>query len=200
MDKQHIKSQLAVDNSSDADIAEQISALMDGALPMAQAQPLLDQLLSDVRYQQIWADYHLIGDQLQHGIAQQTMETNFLAQVQQRLADEPYPLPIKPQQRLGVSRRWWAGAAMAAGVVFVMWAALPLLRTPSLNGAASIGLANLSNPIPNASSPQQVLQQERNLDPYLRVHQQSAGWSRLHAAPTYIRYVDDPRNSPRAVH
>jgi negative regulator of sigma E activity len=198
MDKPHIKSPLAVGNLSDAEIAEQISALMDDALPTAQAQTLLEQLLSEPRYQQIWADYHLIGDQLQHGVAEQAIETNFLTQVQQRLADEPYPLPIKPQQRLGASRRWWGAAAMAAGVVFVMWAGLPLLRAPVGSGAPALGLASLSNPSVNANS-SQVRQQERNLDPYLRVHQQSAGWSRVHAAPTYIRYVDDP-NSPRAVH
>lgn len=198
MDKRHIKSQLAVDNSSDADIAEQISALMDDALPTAQAQTLLEQLLSDARYQQVWADYHLIGDQLQHGVAQQAMETNFLAQVQQRLAKEPYPLPIKPQQRLGAARRWWGAAAMAAGVVFVMWVGLPLLRAPVGNSVPALGLASLSNQSIKANAPQ-VQQQERNLDPYLRVHQQSAGWSRVHAAPTYIRYVDDP-NSPRTVH
>jgi negative regulator of sigma E activity len=191
----------AGDSLAEQDVlAEQISAWMDGALSEAESARLIDRLLADPAAQALWLTYQRASEWCvqadkptstqPHSVAsEQALSARILA----ALATEPlHMMPNKPTPRGLNTKRWSAWGAMAAGVIFVLWAGLPLIQQ---NPAAvnAVGLAQLGAQNGAASTAPHAARNssESAFDPYLRVHQQSVGWSRVQAAPAYVRTAED---------
>lgn len=76
---------------------EKLSALMDGELADRDAEPLIRQLASESELQQLWQEYHLIGDAMRNS---SLLSVDVRQAVSQRLAGEPTVLAPRPRVRL----------------------------------------------------------------------------------------------------
>ncbi|MFT5449142.1 MAG: sigma-E factor negative regulatory protein RseA [Gammaproteobacteria bacterium] len=95
-------------------IEESLSALMDGELPSARAERVLDRVLDDARLREQWRRYHLISAALSSQDALSVVDDELAARVRQALGSEVIPLRT-PSRR----KPWMIGIACAASVAAV---------------------------------------------------------------------------------
>ena len=128
--------------SDDATRGEQLSALVDGELDAAQVSALCGAWREDADVRRRWHDYQLIGDVLRSDdlATAPAHDSNFLAALRNRLADEPVviaPAALQSPQverrrcRCDASRRAMAVGAVAAGFVAVVAGALTFSGLPT---------------------------------------------------------------------
>lgn len=150
---------------------EQVSALMDGAIPIEEADHLFSSLSHDGEMRRSWDTYHLIGDAMRGNAI---LSPGFEQRLMQKLREEPVVLAPKPSRLRAVAGAWsvsggWSIAASFAAVMFVGWMALQQTNgpTPSIELAA---LSPSSEPAPSnniaqagltQSSPVQVVAMEQ---------------------------------------
>jgi sigma-E factor negative regulatory protein RseA len=152
--------------------AEAVSALLDGALDEAEAAGCLQSLSSAPELEQRWRAYCAVGDALRSPEVGAWHRADFCTRLHERLAAEPTVL-APPQRRPQALPRWLGGAAVAAAVAGLAFAALPLLRSaapPAAPGVAS-GAA-VSAPVAVAA---RSVAGVRRVDSYLRAHLELAG-------------------------
>ncbi|WP_410497972.1 sigma-E factor negative regulatory protein [Chitinibacter sp. S2-10] len=92
---------------------EKLSALMDGELPAAQLDEVLDALKADPALLGNWQQWHLTRDTLQ---GQADLSVDFMPQFSKRLAAEP--IVIAPHRGYK-PKRWLVPLSAAASVAFV---------------------------------------------------------------------------------
>ena len=122
---------------------QQLSALMDGALPADEARFLLRRMQHDGELAQCVNRWHLAGDVLR-GEAQAIVPTGFAERVAAAIASEPALVPVAAvsrQSRWSGGLRWGSGAALAASVALV---ALFVARPPSSPGVSETPSAIVS--------------------------------------------------------
>lgn len=114
---------------------QQLSALMDGALPADEARFLLRRLQHDGELAQCVDRWHVAGDVLR-GEAQAILPAGFTERVAATIASEPALVPstaVSRTSRWSSGLRWGSGAALAASVALV---ALFVARQPTNPGVA----------------------------------------------------------------
>jgi sigma-E factor negative regulatory protein RseA len=102
---------------------EQLSALLDGELPEAEAALVLRRIARDEAMRSAALRYSLIGDALR-GDLPPGRPADLVARVRASLEDAP-PLQAAPSERARRFTRYGAGLAVAASVAIVALVALP---------------------------------------------------------------------------
>lgn len=116
-------------------LRERVSRLVDGDADPQEAAQLCRQWADDPLARAAWHEYHLIGDVLRSEelAVPAAHQSDFLAQLRQRLQHEPAIVAPAPVARTAARRRpprWLGGAAIAAGFVAVA-GVLVVSRMPS---------------------------------------------------------------------
>lgn len=102
------------------EINEQVSALMDGELPVEEIEAVLQAFNTEERVRRTWASYHLVHDSLQ-GHLPAVPVCNLVSQVSRALENEPslsiaqHPV-IDITQRLQHKWKYATGLALAASL------------------------------------------------------------------------------------
>ena len=99
---------------NDESIEESLSALMDGELPSARAERVLDRVLDDVRLREQWRRHHFISAALSSQDTLSVVDDELATRVRQALDSEVIPLR-RPSRR----KPWMVGIACAASVAAV---------------------------------------------------------------------------------
>lgn len=119
---------------------ETLSALFDGELQGDAARFAMKRLDHDVRWQQAFGNWQLLGDALR-GHASIAAPSGFAARVAGAIAAEPALVApsVAPATAAPARRRWMGGAALAASVAMVaMFVARPFSQDSSTSpGSAS---------------------------------------------------------------
>ena len=123
----------------------QLSALIDGALPLDEARFLLRRLEHDGELRDCWERWQLCGDVLRARVGVYAQDG-----LADRIAHAVAAEPKAPRDTAGDHRRWWrlgSGAALAASVAMI---ALFLTRqSPEIGAPASRAPAQVAaNPVP----------------------------------------------------
>jgi sigma-E factor negative regulatory protein RseA len=206
-------------DGSEKSAKERLSALADGELDAAAAASSCAAWSADVALRAEWHAWHVIGDVLRsEDLASDPRADRRLCRaVRERLEREAVvlaPTSTPTPRRLDEgespagrsrfhSRRWAAGAAVAAGLVLVVgtFAVLQLGGSPAPEELASAQRGAvpvvLSEPAPAAitddSAPavalvaDSKLLRDAQLDRYLEAHKQFAGSSALGVPSTFLR-------------
>ena len=132
-------------------IDESLSALVDGELPHASAQRLVDRMLGDDELRGRWRRHHLISAALSSQHALIVADEELASRVNAALDAEPVPLPRPTRRPLS----WGLGFAAAAGA-----AALAVVvtlgvseRQPSLSDVPTVATLIASPPGRGAAVP-----------------------------------------------
>ena len=149
---------------------ESISALMDDELEEPQSKAILKNLQHDGALQQIWHEYHLIGDAFR---ADASLAVDVREQVSEKLQGEPIVFSPRPWFAPKARQRWAAGVAVAASVTLAITAGWPLLKQqtgqPGAIQATAVQPAagNKVAVVPVQDSDSQYLQahQDMSIDP-----------------------------------
>jgi sigma-E factor negative regulatory protein RseA len=188
---------------------EQLSALADGELDTAAWAASCAAWKSSSRLRADWEAWHLIGDVLRSDdlASDPRRDARLLESIRSRLQDEPVVLapnqgaaPAAPTRLRG--GRWAAGAAVAAGFVFVAGTFAILrpgdsLAPASLARADATALTAVPAAAPSAATSaanfpavvvadQQVIR-DAQLDRYLEAHKQFSGTSALGVPSAFLR-------------
>ncbi len=151
----------AMNANNDADIAandltqlssrEQLSALMDGALPPDQTRFLLRRLQHDAPLADCWQRWRLTGEVMRGLAPAQRLPADFALRVGAALRGEDAASPqVSGNKRMPAWVRWGGGVAMAASLAMVaLIARQPGADAPA--AAASMQLA--SSPAPAVEAP-----------------------------------------------
>lgn len=131
---------------NDEKSAESLSALMDGELPQAKAQRVLDQLLGDEQMRERWRRNHLISAALSARDSVIVADDELANRVSAALDKEPVAV-IQPQHP--VSSSWKMGLAAAAGVAAV---AVLVVLGISNDPAGAPDVAPLASTTPTATN------------------------------------------------
>ena len=125
-------------------IREQVSAFLDGELPISETELLLKRLTRDPELRQSFGRYALIGETLR-GTGGASLSLGFAARVNRTIDREPVA-PAAPAVRAR-ALRWWkpiAGTAVAAGVAGVALVALQQRAVaPGVTAAPSMVVQNV---------------------------------------------------------
>ncbi|MFT5175374.1 MAG: negative regulator of sigma E activity [Gammaproteobacteria bacterium] len=128
----------------DEKIDESLSALVDGEMPHASAQRLVDRLLGDDELRERWRRHHIISAALSSQHALIVADEELASRVSAALDAEPVPLPRPTRRALS----WGLGFAAAAGA-----AALAVVvtlgvsnRQPSLSDVPPVAVLIASPP------------------------------------------------------
>ena len=122
---------------------EQLSALMDGALPADETRFLLRRLQHDASLAECWERWRLGGEVMRGLAPSQRLPADFATRVAQALqhGGQP-PIAAAPRERKPAWLRWGGGAAMAASLAVVVGfvarqpVADPMSTTPQQQVAA----------------------------------------------------------------
>jgi sigma-E factor negative regulatory protein RseA len=175
-------------------MSEEISALLDGALPEREGFEQIDFLNGDRERQRTWETYGLIGDVLRGHI-----HAGCASRVSSRIAVEP--IVISPRYRSSrhwspgsAGQKWFAmsAAAVIAAVVFVAWVSLPRMTTPNQDqiarvpsdAVAPVGVMSDFQPVAASAASQWV-------GGYIMAHQQFSPSNSLQGVSTYVRLVSE---------
>lgn len=189
-------------------VRSDLSVLMDGEAQAGEFARALAAWRQDGESRAEWHQYALIGDVLRsEDLARPAgRDCRFLADLRERLAAEPVVLaPQAPARDLApvrtgrwaalrAHRTWTATAAMTAGCVMAVGAALVWREAPTPAGVAPglqlarMDAAPVSSPasVPDLSTA--VVQRNPDLDRYLMAHRQFTQGPAL-AAPGGVRQV-----------
>jgi sigma-E factor negative regulatory protein RseA len=151
--------------------AEAVSALVDDALDDAAAMACRQALKRSPELVERWQIYCAVGDALRSPEVGAWHRPGFAARVHERLELEPTVL-APARHRMRPTPRWLGGAAVAAAVAGLAFAALPLLRTAS-PPAAPVALT--AQPASNVALASRSVPGVGRVDSYLRAHLELAG-------------------------
>lgn len=98
---------------------EQLSALMDGALPADQTRFLLRRLQHDAPLAGCWERWRLTGEVMRGLAPAQRLPADFASRVSAALHGDAVAAPASPSTRTPAWLRWGGGAAMAASLAVV---------------------------------------------------------------------------------
>ena len=137
---------------------EQLSALMDGALPADETRFLLRRLQHDGSLAECWERWRLSAEVMRGLAPAQRLPANFASRVAASLRGEEVHAEVSAGARRSVARspawlRWGGGAAVAASLAVAAVMTRPaMVPTPD---AAAVAIANAASPTPNkAPTPQ----------------------------------------------
>jgi len=157
---------------------EELSRLMDGDLPDAEVDRLLNECRRDGALA-TWACYQVIGDTLRGAPGAMP---RFSRRFAHALAAEPTVLA--PRRRAQPAPSWaWAAAASVAAVAVVGWTALSLTEDP----ATAIAKALEAGSVTPARVRPQTLPQD-----YVLAHQQYTPATAYQGVSPYVRVVAAP--------
>ena len=129
---------------------EQLSALMDGALPPDQTRFLLRRLQHDAPLAESWERWRLAGETMRGLAPAQRLPADFALRVGAALRGEDAPAMRSGGKRMPTWLRWGGGAAMAASLAVVaLIARQPDIEAPS----ASTPVQLASSPVPAVEAP-----------------------------------------------
>nr|WP_315473412.1 sigma-E factor negative regulatory protein [uncultured Rhodoferax sp.] len=185
-------------NTQSQPLNERISALMDGDLPAAELDALLEDMAKQDSSANDWHLYHLAGDVLRSSaLAPQRADLAFLGRLEQRLAQEggsPAVLlqPVRPAstgqapQRAPANGpwRWLVGATFTVlvGVLSIsMWEAVAPASAPQL------AVAPAPDAVPVALQAPAVMLRAPELDALMAAHQQLGGHSAWQMPSGFLR-------------
>ena len=132
---------------------EQLSALMDGALPEDQTRFLLRRLQHDAPLAACWERWRIAGDAMRGLAPAHRLPNDFAGRVAAALHGESAAAP-QPAARRPAWLRWGGGAAMAAALAVVALMARPQLEgTPSPQGGGAPAVQLAANPPSSPASP-----------------------------------------------
>lgn len=136
---------------------EQLSALMDGALPEDQTRFLLRRLQHDADLAGSWERWRIAGEALRGHLPARRLPPDFSARVAAALQADPAPTAAPGAPRW---RRWGGGAALAAALAVVALLVRPGLdpavvpqATPALAAAANVQPAAMPSGSPQPAQP-----------------------------------------------
>lgn len=148
---------------------EQLSALMDGALPEDQTRFLLRRLRHDAELAGCWERWRLAAEAMRGVVPSRRLAGDFASRVAVALQeDAPLAAAARAAARATRRRRWGGGAALAAALAALTIVVLPTNETavnaPALEAAttpAAVGPAALlrasGQPVPQAPDPSAAL-------------------------------------------
>ena len=129
---------------------EQLSALMDGALPPDQTRFLLRRLQHDAPLAESWERWRLAGETMRGLAPAQRLPADFALRVRAALHGEDAPAMRSGGKRMPTWLRWGGGAAMAASLAVVaLIARQPDIEAPS----ASTPVQLAASPVPAVEAP-----------------------------------------------
>ncbi len=129
---------------------EQLSALMDGALPPDQTRFLLRRLQHDAPLAESWERWRLAGETMRGLAPAQRLPADFALRVGAALRGEDAPAMRSGGKRMPTWLRWGGGAAMAASLAVVaLIARQPDIEAPS----ASTPVQLAASPVPAVEAP-----------------------------------------------
>ena len=137
---------------------EQLSALMDGALPPDQTRFLLRRLQHDASLAECWERWRLSAEVMRGLAPAQRLPADFASRVSAALHGDDVDVVVAQQagsKRTPAWLRWGGGAAMAASLVVALMTRQPVAEAPA--APASVQLASASAPaleIPATPVPQ----------------------------------------------
>lgn len=136
--------------SPDDLLREQLSAMMDGALPADESRFLLRRMEHDDDLADTWQRWQLYGDAMR-GHAGRLLPADFAARVGRAIADDVATAEAPVATHAGRAWRWGGGAAVAASVALAaLLGTRSLVPGPALEGGA---VAAAVPPVPVASTP-----------------------------------------------
>jgi len=114
---------------------QHVSAFADGEIGPALVHATVSALESDAGLGELWERYHLIGATIRSEPVRGEYR-RIAAQVSQRIAEEPGPLPKPPVRHVQISRLApFVGIALAASAAFLAVFAVPQLFSPGSSDA-----------------------------------------------------------------
>ena len=129
---------------------EQLSALMDGALPADQTRFLLRRLQHDDSLAECWERWRITGETMRGLAPAQRLPADFALRVGAALRGEDAPAMRSGGKRMPTWLRWGGGAAMAASLAVVaLIARQPDIEAPS----ASTPVQLAASPVPAVEAP-----------------------------------------------
>jgi hypothetical protein len=134
---------------------EQLSALMDSALPADQTRFLLRRLQHDDALAGCWERWRIAGETLRGMAPAQRLPADFASRVTAALSEAP-PLAAQAARPLGTPAwiRWGVGGAMAASLAMVALLARQSLQAlPAASVPASVAAIQVANPVPTPPAP-----------------------------------------------
>lgn len=132
---------------------EQLSALMDGALPEDQTRFLLRRLQHDAPLAGCWERWRIAGDAMRGLAPAHRLPNDFAERIAAALHGESVAAPQSAARR-PAWLRWGGGAAMAAALAVVALMARPQLERPqSPQGDAAPVVQLAANPLASPASP-----------------------------------------------
>jgi sigma-E factor negative regulatory protein RseA len=169
---------------------QQLSALMDGDLDMAQTQALLQSNAMDSDLLQAWSSYHAIGDALRvHAI-----DTADLALPAASRSVQAQAMPDHTQSAANDSVFRWkmlAGFAAVAAVGSIIWSVAGVPAGPSGAQLAQASAPPVVNSmVTSVASPAAegvVMLRDPRLDEFLAAHKQFGGASALQQPAGFLR-------------
>ena len=169
MNDRHADTDLHSNDLTQLSSREQLSALMDGALPADQTRFLLRRLQHDASLAGSWERWRIAGEAMRGLAPSQRLPADFASRVSAALHGENAPQPpVVPRQPRAIWLRWGGGAAMAASLAVVALLAVRPADAPVEGGpgplvAAAPAPANtpapsqmepsVSRPVATADSP-----------------------------------------------
>ncbi|MEF9976922.1 MAG: sigma-E factor negative regulatory protein [Thermomonas sp.] len=121
---------------------EQLSALMDGALPADETRFLLRRLQHDASLAECWERWRLGGEVMRGLAPTQRLPADFATRVAMALQqDGQSPVAASPRERKPAWLRWGGGAAMAASLAVVVGF---VARQPAIDPAGSAPLPQVA--------------------------------------------------------
>ena len=129
---------------------EQLSALMDGALPPDQTRFLLRRLQHDAPLAESWERWRLAGETMRGLAPAQRLPADFALRVGAALRGEDAPAMRSGGKRMPTWLRWGGGAAMAASLAVVaLIARQPDIEAPSASSPVQLA----ASPVPAVEAP-----------------------------------------------
>ncbi|HSD17335.1 MAG TPA: RseA family anti-sigma factor [Thermomonas sp.] len=136
---------------------EQLSALMDGALPPNETRFLLRRLQHDVPLAECWERWRLGGEVMRGLAPAQRLPADFATRVALALQQDGQPAAaVAPRERKPGWLRWGGGAAMAASLAVVVGfiARQPVVEAPGIAPQTQVAAAStVADPAPAPSLP-----------------------------------------------
>lgn len=137
---------------------EQLSALMDGALPADQTRFLLRRLQHDASLAGSWERWRLTGEVMRGLAPAQRLPADFASRVSAALHGDVVATPVSHSARTPAWLRWGGGAAMAASLAVVaLMARQPAGEAPSaaaqVASAAAPAIQLPAGALPEVPSP-----------------------------------------------
>lgn len=140
---------------------EQLSALMDGALPADETRFLLRRLQHDASLAECWERWRLSGEVMRGLAPAQRLPADFATRVAAAILDQSQESvrgePVEPRARKPAWLRWGGGAAMAASLAVVVGfvARQPVVETSDITPQPRVAAASTTlDPVPIPSLPE----------------------------------------------